>query len=77
MQQENIVRDFYCSLVTTQIAKGGKEDTAINREQGDDKKIAIYLAFLLMLFSIITTLHATQTWITSTFNNCTATKSLH
>ena len=54
----NIVRNFYCLLVTKELAQGSKKDTAINRVQGDDKTFC-YLSFLLMVFSIITT-HATQ-----------------
>ena len=63
----NIVRNFYCLLMTTELAQGSKKDTAVNRVQGDD--------FTHGVFNNYYTCHTT--WITSTFINCTDTKSLH
>ena len=62
--RSNIVRNFYCLLVTTELAPGSKKDTAINRVHGDDKTFAISL-FSHGIFNNYLTCH-TRTWITST-----------
>ena len=62
--RSNIVRNFYCSLVTTELAQGTKKDTAINRVQGDDKHL-LSLFFAHVIFNNYHTCH-TRTWITST-----------
>ena len=43
--RSNIVRNFYRSLVTTELAYGSKKDKAVNRVQRDDKTFAISLFY--------------------------------